>query len=57
MILHLVTTGPTHNPDSCDETYTCECLRCHLERGQLVARGIKPDLPQPWEPNQLRAAA
>jgi hypothetical protein len=37
------------DPELCTEDYVCECTPCRLERLALVARGIRPDLPQPWQ--------
>jgi hypothetical protein len=37
-------------PVPCDDrSYTCMCEFHVAERAALVVRGIRPDLPQPWQ--------
>jgi hypothetical protein len=42
-------TGFKRDELPCEDTsYTCMCAFHVAERAALVARGIRPDLPQPW---------
>lgn len=46
-----VLTGFKQEPVACTDTsYTCMCDFHVAERAALVARGLRPDLPQPWMP-------
>jgi hypothetical protein len=39
--LRVVTMPPAPDADPCDDTYTCRCSRCEMERAQRVVRGIR----------------
>jgi hypothetical protein len=46
--LRLLTGFKQDDPPCDDRSYTCGCAFHVAERLALVARGIRPDLPQPW---------
>jgi hypothetical protein len=50
--LRLLTMGPP--PQACNETMTCPCEACVLERGTRVPTGSGP---QPWTPRPAKRAA
>lgn len=43
-----------HLPD-CIDPCICTCVPHTAERDQAVARGVRPDLPQPYVPKPPRA--
>jgi len=46
---------PEHSP-GCVDPYTCtSCVPHTLDREQAIARGVRPDGPQPWKPVAPRA--
>jgi hypothetical protein len=52
--LRVLTTGPDPDnlvtlidPASCDQTMTCDCLRCASERAERVRRGVRPSQSLP----------
>jgi hypothetical protein len=47
--LHLVAPIATA-PVVCDDTYTCPCEPCIALRLDLVVRGVRPLVRQPYEP-------
>jgi hypothetical protein len=47
--LHVLTTAKPPEPERCTEDYVCRCVPCELERAALVARGVRPDVSQPWQ--------
>jgi hypothetical protein len=47
--LRLLTGFKRDDPPCEDTSYTCMCEFHVAERLALVARGIRPDLPQPWQ--------
>jgi hypothetical protein len=50
--LRLLTMGPP--AQTCNETMTCPCEACVLERG---ARVPADNVPQPWTPRPAKRAA
>jgi hypothetical protein len=54
--LRLLTGFKPDDPPCDDRSYTCMCEFHVAERLALVARGIRPDLRQPWEPRPAKAA-
>lgn len=47
--LRLLTGFKRDDPPCEDTSYTCPCPFHVAERAALVARGVRPDVSQPWE--------
>lgn len=48
-LVYVAPTDTTLTYDECSADFTCECPRCHTERLEAVARGVRPRKPQPWD--------